>query len=61
MRIFAGCLLLLWSAWMFVIVRGYLRRPNPQVPFTGKVALIIVVMLIFAGSLGGVGLWLIFR
>jgi hypothetical protein len=59
MRIFAGCLLLMWSAWMFVVIRGYLKRPDPSVPFAGKVVLIILAMLVFAGSIGGIGLWLV--
>jgi hypothetical protein len=45
---------------MFVLVAGYLRQSNPQVPFTGKI-LIIASMLVFGGLLGGFGLWLVFR
>lgn len=55
-----GAALLIWSAWLMMVVYGYLRRPKPTNKPT-TVVLVLLGFILFAGLLGGIGLWLVFR
>ncbi len=60
MRTLLGWVFLIWSAWLMMVVYGYLRHPKQTNKATTAV-LVLLGFILFAGLLGGIGLWLVFR